>query len=56
MSGLFEASFTRQLAHVVLVVEAAERGALQWHTSLAEGLAAARAERKKVFIGFGRAA
>ena len=32
-----------------------DRGALQWHTSLADGLAAAKAERKKVLIEFGRA-
>lgn len=33
-----------------------DRGALKWYTSLSEGLAAAKAERKKVFIEYGRAA
>jgi len=33
-----------------------DRGALKWYTSLSEGLAAAKAVRKKVFIEFGRAA
>ena len=32
-----------------------DRGALKWYTSLSEGLAAAKAERKKVFIEYGRA-
>jgi hypothetical protein len=31
-------------------------GAVKWHTSFAEGLAAAKAEQKKVFIEYGRAA
>ncbi len=33
-----------------------DRGAVRWYTSLAEGLAAAKAAKKKVFIEFGRAA
>jgi len=33
-----------------------DRGVLKWYTSFADGLAAAKAERKKVFIEFGRAA
>ncbi len=32
-----------------------DRGAVRWYTSLADGLAAARGERKKVFIELGRA-
>ena len=33
-----------------------DRGAVGWYTSLAEGLAAAKAGNKKVFIEYGRAA
>ncbi len=33
-----------------------DRGAVRWYTSLAEGRAAAGAERKKVFSELGRAA
>ena len=33
-----------------------DRGAVKWYTSLSEGLAAAKAAGKKVFIEFGRAA
>jgi len=33
-----------------------DRGAVRWYTSLADGLAAARGECKKVFIELGRAA
>ena len=33
-----------------------DRGALKWYTSLSEGLVAAKAERKEVFIEYGRAA
>ena len=31
-----------------------DRGAVKWYTSLAEGLAAAKAAQKKVFIEYGR--
>jgi len=33
-----------------------DRGAVRWYTTLAEGLAAAKAGNKRVFIEYGRAA